>query len=400
MSNQVRLFYCFKRCRQRALEFWAAEQISINGGKMENLENLKTEIVTSVNGAQDIKALEEIRVAVLGKKGKITELMKGLGALSIEEKKEIGKNLNILKTEVEAALEAQKSILEAKELNAKLANETIDVTLPVRPENQGRIHPVSKIYEEVVSIFGQMGFEVAEGPDIEDQFHNFNALNMPANHPARQMQDTFYIPNPDSEDFDDSFVVRTHTSPVQIRTMENKKPPIRIIAPGRTYRSDYDATHTPMFHQVEGLVIDKNITLAHLKGCLYDFVKAFFELDEIPVRYRPSYFPFTEPSAEMDIGCKKSKTELKIGAGTDWLEILGCGMVHPNVLRAGGIDPDEYQGFAFGVGIDRLAMLKYGIPDLRTFFESDVRWLKHYGFVPLDESSMTGGLSNNGGIAR
>ena len=245
-----------------------------------------------------------------------------------------------------------------------------------------------------------MGFEVAEGPDIEDQFHNFNALNMPANHPARQMQDTFYIPNTKSTDFDDSYVVRTHTSPVQIRTMENKKPPIRIIAPGRTYRSDYDATHTPMFHQVEGLVIDKSITMAHLKGCLYDFVKAFFELDDVPVRYRPSYFPFTEPSAEMDIGCLKSKSELKIGAGTDWLEILGCGMVHPNVLRAGGIDPDEYQGFAFGVGIDRLAMLKYGIPDLRTFFESDVRWLKHYGFNPLDFSSMTGGLSNNGGSAR
>ncbi len=367
---------------------------------MENLENLKSEIVASVNKAQNIKELEDIRVSVLGKKGTITELMKGLSALSVEEKKEMGKNLNILKSEVEKVLETQKSLLEEKELNAKLKNEAIDVTLPIRPENQGRIHPVSKIYEEVVAIFGEMGFDVAEGPDIEDQFHNFNALNMPANHPARQMQDTFYIPNPESQDFDDSFVVRTHTSPVQIRTMENRKPPIRIIAPGRTYRSDYDATHTPMFHQVEGLVIDKNITLAHLKGCLYDFVKAFFELDDIPVRYRPSYFPFTEPSAEMDIGCKKTKTELKIGAGTDWLEILGCGMVHPNVLKAGGIDPNEYQGFAFGLGIDRLAMLKYGIPDLRTFFESDVRWLKHYGFVPLDESSMTGGLSNNGGIAR
>ena len=367
---------------------------------MENLENLKTSTLAAIAAAADLKALDDIRVGVLGKKGAVTELMKGLSALSAEEKKEMGKGLNVLKTEIEAALEARKEALAEAELNARLARETIDVTLPVRPENQGRIHPVSKIYEEVVAIFGEMGFEVAEGPDIEDQFHNFNALNMPANHPARQMQDTFYVPNPDSADFDDSYVVRTHTSPVQIRTMEAKRPPIRIIAPGRTYRSDYDATHTPMFHQVEGLVIDKNITMAHLKGCLYDFVKAFFELDEIPVRYRPSYFPFTEPSAAMDIGCKKSKTELKIGAGTDWLEILGCGMVHPNVLRAGGIDPDEYQGFAFGVGIDRLAMLKYGIPDLRTFFESDVRWLKHYGFVPLDESSMTGGLSNNGGAAR
>ena len=367
---------------------------------MENIENLKKELVTEIEAAQDLKALEEARVAITGKKGKLTAMMKDLSSLSVEEKKEMGKNLNLLKAEVEKALDQRKSTLEEKALNEKLATETVDVTLPVRPETQGRIHPVSKIYEEVVAIFGQMGFSVAEGPDIEDQFHNFNALNMPANHPARQMQDTFYIPNPDSDDFDDSYVVRTHTSPVQIRTMENQQPPIRIIAPGRTYRSDYDATHTPMFHQVEGLVIDKNITMAHLKGCLYDFVKAFFELDEVPVRYRPSYFPFTEPSAEMDIGCLKTKNELKIGAGNDWLEILGCGMVHPNVLRAGGIDPDVYQGFAFGMGIDRLAMLKYGIPDLRTFFESDVRWLKHYGFNALDEASMTGGLSNNGGANR
>lgn len=367
---------------------------------MENMESLKTELLTEINTAQDMKTLEEVRVAITGKKGRLTAMMKDLGSLSVEEKKEMGKNLNILKAEVEKALENQRAKLENIELNAKLAAETVDVTLPIRPEAQGRIHPVSKIYEEVVAIFGQMGFSVAEGPDIEDQFHNFNALNMPANHPARQMQDTFYIPNPESNDFDDSYVVRTHTSPVQIRTMEKQQPPIRIIAPGRTYRSDYDATHTPMFHQVEGLVIDKNITMAHLKGCLYDFVKAFFEVDDLNVRYRPSYFPFTEPSAEMDIGCLKTKTELKIGAGNDWLEILGCGMVHPNVLRAGGIDPDVYQGFAFGVGIDRLAMLKYGIPDLRTFFESDVRWLKHYGFTPLDESSMTGGLSNNGGAGR
>ena len=365
-----------------------------------NMENLKAELVAGINQAADMKALEELRVAILGKKGKITEMMKTLGALPQEEKIAMGKNLNILKSEVEKALNAQKSALETQELNARLAAETIDVTLPVRPEQQGRLHPISQIYEEVVAIFGQMGFEVAEGPDIEDQFHNFNALNMPANHPARQMQDTFYIPNPDSADFDDSFVVRTHTSPVQIRTMEKNKLPIRVVAPGRTYRSDYDATHTPMFHQIEGLVIDTNITMAHLKGCLYDFIKAFFEVDEIPVRYRPSFFPFTEPSAEMDIGCLKTKTELKVGAGTDWLEVLGCGMVHPNVLRAGGIDPDKYQGFAFGLGLDRLAMLKYGIPDLRTFFESDVRWLKHYGFVPLDMASMTGGLSNNGGAAR
>ena len=383
MSNQVRL-----SC------------ILNYGGKMENIDNLKTDTLAAIAKAADLKALDDIRVSVLGKKGAVTELMKGLAALSAEEKKEMGKNLNILKSEIEKALEIRREALAEAELNAKLAGETIDVTLPIRPEHQGRIHPVSKIYEEVVAIFGQMGFDVVDGPDIEDQFHNFNALNTPANHPARQMQDTFYIPNPESTNFDDSYVVRTQTSAVQIRTMEKRQPPIRIIAPGRTYRSDYDATHTPMFHQVEGLVIDKKTTFANLKGCLYDFVKAFFELDELPVRYRPSYFPFTEPSAEMDIGCKKSKTELKIGAGDDWLEILGCGMVHPNVLRSGGIDPDEYQGFAFGVGLDRLAMLKYGIPDLRTFFESDIRWLKHYGFVPLDTASMTGGLSNNGGSAR
>ena len=370
------------------------------GNFMENLEELKSQILQNISSATDLKALDDVRVSVLGKKGTITEKMKTLGSLPLEEKIAAGKALNVLKSAVEAAIDEKKQELETVELNRKLANERIDVTLPIRNEVQGRIHPVSKIYEEVVAIFGQMGFEVAEGPDIEDQFHNFNALNMPANHPARQMQDTFYVANPDSSDFDDSFVVRTHTSGIQIRTMEAKKPPIRIIAPGRTYRSDYDATHTPMFHQVEGLVIDKTTNMAHLKGCLYDFVKAFFEIDDIKVRYRPSYFPFTEPSAEMDIGCKKGKGELKIGEGDDWLEILGCGMVHPNVLRAGGIDPDEYQGFAFGVGIDRLAMLKYGIPDLRTFFESDLRWLKHYGFVPLDTSSMTGGLSNNGGLSR
>lgn len=367
---------------------------------MENLQQLENDLLQQISAAADIKALEDVRVSALGKKGIITEKMKSLGTLPLEEKISAGKILNVLKTNVEKAIENKKMGLEKQELDKKLATERVDVTLPVRPETQGRIHPVSKIYEEVAAIFGQMGFDVAEGPDIEDQFHNFNALNMPANHPARQMQDTFYIANPDSPDFDDSFVVRTHTSGIQIRTMESKNPPIRIIAPGRTYRSDFDATHTPMFHQVEGLVVDKTTSMAHLKGCLYDFVKAFFEVDNIKVRYRPSYFPFTEPSAEMDIGCRKGKDELKIGEGDDWLEILGCGMVHPKVLLACGIDPDEYQGFAFGMGIDRLAMLKYGIPDLRTFFESDLRWLKHYGFVPLDTSSMTGGLSNNGGLAR
>ena len=369
---------------------------------MSDIEVIKKEIEAQIANATDAKMLDDVRVGALGKKGQITELLKTLGSLPMEERIALGKQVNQAKAELETMISAKKEELENKLLDEKLKKEVVDITLPCRPETQGRIHPVSKVYEEIVAIFAQMGFEVAEGPDIEDQFHNFNALNTPPNHPARQMQDTFYINNDVTKEFDmdAAYVVRTQTSSVQIRTMEKKQPPIRIIAPGRTYRSDYDATHTPMFHQVEGLVIDKKTTMADLKGCLYDFVKAFFELDELPVRYRPSYFPFTEPSAEMDIGCLKTKDELKIGAGTDWLEILGCGMVHPNVLRAGGIDPEEYQGFAFGMGIDRLAMLKYGIPDLRTFFESDIRWIKNYGFTPLDFSSMTGGLSNNGGLAR
>ena len=278
------------------------------------MENLKKEIIAKIEGATDIKSLEDIRVQVMGKKGQITEMMKNLGSLSIEEKKEQGAKLNILKTEVEQALVNKKESLEATELNAKLSTEKVDVTLSARPIQNGSIHPVSQIYEEVVAIFGQMGFAVAEGPDIEEDFYNFTALNMPQNHPARQMHDTFYLPKTadGSKDIDESYVIRTHTSTVQIRTMEKQQPPIRIIAPGRTYRSDYDATHTPMFHQVEGLVIDKNITMAHLKGCIYDFIKAFFELDELTVRYRPSFFPFTEPSAEMDIRCQKGKGELKI----------------------------------------------------------------------------------------
>lgn len=359
------------------------------------MEQMKLQIIEKINQTKDIKALEEIRVSVLGKKGSITEMMKSLGGLSIEEKKEQGAKLNVLKQEVEKALAGAKEKLEEAELNHKLLNEKIDVTLPVRPEARGAIHPVSQIYEEAVAIFGQMGFMVAEGPDIESDFYNFTALNLPDNHPARQMHDTFYLPKTygGSAEIEDSYVIRTHTSPVQVRTMEKQQPPIKIIAPGRTYRSDYDATHTPMFHQIEGLYIDKNVTMADLKGCLYDFVKAFFEVDEIKMRYRPSFFPFTEPSMEVDIGCKKGKGELKIGEGEDWLEVLGCGMVHPNVLKASGLDPLEYQGFAFGLGLDRFAMLKYGIPDLRTFFESDVRWLAHYGFDPLQKPSMTGGLS-------
>ncbi len=369
---------------------------------MGNIDSLKYEILKAIENATSLPELEEIRVFALGKKGSITGMMKDLGSLSIEEKKEAGKILNVVKDEILLAIETKRILLENIALNKKLASEKIDITLPIRTETLGRIHPISQVFEEVVAIFGSMGFSVAEGPEIEDDFHNFTALNLPLNHPARQMHDTFYLPSDANgdKDIDSSYVLRTHTSPVQIRTMENNQPPIRIIAPGRTYRCDYDATHTPMFNQIEGLVIDKKTSMADLKGVLLEFIKSFFELDEIPTRYRPSFFPFTEPSAEMDIGCSRANGELKIGEGNDWLEILGCGMVHPNVLKAVNIDPEEYQGFAFGLGLDRLAMLKYGIPDLRTFFDSDLRWLKHYGFIPLDIPSVTGGLSSNGGAVR
>ncbi|MBY0432393.1 MAG: phenylalanine--tRNA ligase subunit alpha, partial [Rhodospirillales bacterium] len=307
-----------------------------------------------------------------------------------EERKQAGQRLNTIKDSVAAAIEARKAALEEAALDQRLARERIDVTLPPRPETIGRVHPISQTMDEVTAIFGAMGFEVAEGPDIEDDFHNFTALNFPSGHPARLMHDTFFLPERGDGE---RFLLRTHTSPVQVRTMRNRKPPIRIIAPGRTYRCDSDMTHTPMFHQVEGLVIDTTATMAQLKGCLTEFIRQYFEIDDVPVRFRPSFFPFTEPSAEMDIGCSRAGGELKIGAGADWLEILGCGMVHPNVLRHCGIDPAEYQGFAFGMGIERIAMLKYGIPDLRTFFESDLRWLKHYGFLPLDVPTLSGGLT-------
>jgi phenylalanyl-tRNA synthetase alpha chain len=287
-------------------------------------------------------------------------------------------------------IDAQKAILEGEALDKRLLEETIDVTLPVLDKPLGRIHPVSQVMDEIAEVFADMGFAVAEGPDMEDDFHNFTALNIPPEHPARQMHDTFYLPE-DAEG--NRKVLRTHTSPVQIRTMQNQKPPIRIIAPGRTYRSDSDATHTPMFHQVEGLVIDEGTHMGHLKGTLEAFVKAFFEVDNVTMRFRPSYFPFTEPSAEVDIKCSFKDGELHIGDGDDWLEILGCGMVNRKVIEHCGLDGDKYQGFAFGCGIDRLAMLKYGMTDLRAFFDNDMRWLKHYGFLPLDLPSIAGGLS-------
>lgn len=338
---------------------------------------LLSDALSAIQSAASSAALEELRVAWLGKKGRITEELKTLGALEPEARKIKGAELNEIKNKITEALDAKKESLAGAELNARLANETIDVTLPATPTPAGRIHPVTHVIGEISTIFAQMGFTSAFGPDIEDDYHNFDALNIPAHHPARQMHDTFYLTPQNGQ----QPVLRTHTSPVQIRTMKAGKPPFRFIAPGSTYRCDSDLTHTPMFHQVEGFVVDKNINMGHLKGCLSEFLKAFFELDQVPVRFRPSFFPFTEPSAEVDIGCKRSRDELKIGEGNDWLEVMGCGMIHPNVLKNCGIDPNEWQGFAFGMGVERLAMLKYGIPDLRTFFESDVRWLEHYGFA-------------------
>lgn len=357
---------------------------------MQDVEKLKAEILAEVTLAQDQDSLEQIRVANLGKKGRVSELMRGLGKMTPEERSQMGPLLNGLKDEVGDAVAARRAHLLDEAMEARLAEEHVDVSLPVDGHASGTVHPVSQVTDEITEIFAEMGFRVAEGPDIEEDFYNFTALNIPPEHPARQMHDTFYLPpKPGGE----RKVLRTHTSPVQIRTMLAGEPPFRVIAPGRTYRCDSDQTHTPMFHQVEGLVIDKNTHMGHLKGCLETFCKAFFEVDELPMRFRPSHFPFTEPSAEVDIGCSRSDGEVRIGAGDDWLEILGCGMVHPKVLEHVNLDPDIYQGFAFGIGIDRLAMLKYGIPDLRTFFEPDLRWLRHYGFSPLDVPTLGQGIS-------
>ena len=357
-----------------------------------DIAKLKEELSGMVSAANDLQALETARVTALGKKGRITDLMKTLGSMDPETRKSTGAALNLLKDEIAALIEKQETALKKQALAEKLSGETTDVTLPVRSERKGHIHPISQTMEELITLFADMGFSVAEGPDIEDDFHNFTALNFPPGHPARQMHDTFYLPDDADEKGEAAKkLLRTHTSTVQIRHMTQNKPPIRIICMGRVYRSDYDMTHTPVFHQMEGLVIDKETNMGHLKGCLMDFVRNYFEIDNLPVRFRPSFFPFTEPSAEMDIGCDRSGGGLKIGTGKDWLEILGCGMVHPNVLKNCGIDPNEYQGFAFGMGIERIAMLKYGIPDLRTFFEGDVRWLDHYGFDPLNRPNRATG---------
>ena len=355
-----------------------------------SLVTLEQDILAQIAAASDEAAIETLRVAALGKKGSISERMKGLGTLGPGERREAGAALNLLKDKVTEALGTRKTVLRDAALEARLVSERIDVTLPVRPQVSGTVHPVSQVWEEVVQIFGDLGFAVAEGPHIEDDFHNFDALNMPPEHPARQEHDTFFFnEKPDGS----RMLLRTHTSPVQIRTMLASKPPIRIIAPGRTFRCDSDMTHTPMFNQVEGLLIDETTTLANLKWILTDFCKAFFEVDDVKMRFRASHFPFTEPSMEVDIQYSRDGGQLKIGSGDKWLEILGSGMVHPNVIRAGGMDPEKVQGWAFGMGIDRIAMLKYGIPDLRAFFEADLRWLRHYGFKALQVPTLAGGLS-------
>ncbi|BAT59803.1 phenylalanine--tRNA ligase alpha subunit [Variibacter gotjawalensis] len=359
---------------------------------MSDIASLQTEILGAITAAKDEAALEQVRIAALGKSGSVSALLKTLGAMTPDERKAKGPAINALKDEVNTALLTARTALKDAALDAKLVNDTVDVTLPVRenPAEQGRIHPISQVIDELTTIFADMGFAVAEGPDIETDDYNFTKLNFPPDHPAREMHDTFFFkPKEDGS----RMLLRTHTSPVQVRTMLSQKPPIRVIIPGRTYRMDSDQTHTPMFHQVEGLVIDKSANLGHLKWILREFCKAFFEVDDVKMRFRPSFFPFTEPSLEVDIQCRRDKGEIRFGEGDDWLEILGCGMVHPNVLRNCGLDPDEYQGFAWGMGIDRIAMLKYGMPDLRAFFDADVRWLSHYGFRPLDFPTLAGGLS-------
>lgn len=369
---------------------------------MENAGKLREELLAAVDAASDLASLDAVRVDALGKKGRITSMMKGLGGLDPDERKAMGQALNQVKGAVADAIEAKKAAMETAALNTRLMDERVDVTLTPRPEPSGRIHPISQTIEEIVAILGEMGFQVVEGPDIEDDWHNFTALNIPEEHPARQEHDTFYLPAAEGADAGaagdrDRFVLRTHTSPVQVRTMQAGKPPFRVIVPGRTYRSDYDATHSPMFHQVEGLLVDEHTHMGHLKGCLQDFCRAFFGVEDLPVRFRPSYFPFTEPSAEVDIGYVKEGASIRIGRakGEDqrWLEVLGSGMVNPRVLENCGVDTTTYQGFAFGMGVERLAMLKYGIPDLRTFYESDLRWLRHYGFASLDQPSLVGGLN-------
>jgi len=356
------------------------------------MDDLKSKYLSLIGDAADEAAIEDLRVQAVGKKGEISLQMRALGRMTPQERQVAGPALNALKDEINSALAAKKMALADAALDARLRDEWLDVTLPSRARAQGSIHPISQVTEEVTAIFSDMGFRVAEGPQIESDWYNFDALNIPGHHPARAEMDTFYTHRAEGDDRP-PHVLRTHTSPVQIRSMEATGAPTRIICPGRVYRADYDQTHTPMFHQIEGLAIDRDISMANLKWVLEEFVKSYFEVDHVDIRFRASHFPFTEPSAEVDIRCSWEGGTLKVGEGDDWLEILGSGMVHPKVLQAGGIDPAEWQGFAFGLGIDRIAMLKYGIPDLRAFFDSDLRWLRHYGFAALDQPTLHGGLS-------
>ena len=357
---------------------------------MTELTALETELLAAVAEAADLSAIEALRVAELGKKGRVALKMRELGAMTPEQRQVMGPALNGLRDRLAEAITARKALIEDQTLDARLEQERLDMTLPARVARVGGLHPVMQVFEELAAIFAEMGFTAAEGPDIEDDFHNFTALNIPPDHPSRSMHDTFFF---QADAKGARKLLRTHTSPVQIRTMKQGKTPIRIIAPGRVYRCDWDATHTPMFHQLEGLVIDEATHMGHLKGTLMQLISSFFEVDSPKVRFRPHYFPFTEPSAEMDVQCDRSGSVLKIGEGKDWLEILGCGMVHRNVISACGLDPERYQGFAFGLGVDRLAMLKYGMTDLRPFFEADTRWLSHYGFKPWLLPTLSGGLS-------
>lgn len=358
---------------------------------MTDIATLQSQAISAIDAAATLDAVEAVRIDLLGKQGSISALLKTLGQMSPEERQVQGPAINGLREAVTGAIAAKKSALEAAVLDARLATERLDMTLPAPDAPQGSVHPVSQVMDELAEIFADMGFAVAEGPEIEDDWHNFTALNIPETHPARAMHDTFYFPDDKAVD-GKKMLLRTHTSPVQIRTMLNQKPPIRIIAPGRVYRSDSDATHTPMFHQIEGLVIDKGIHLGHLKWTLETFLKAFFERDDVVLRLRPSYFPFTEPSAEVDVGYTVVNGKRVIGGSDGWMEVLGSGMVHPRVIESCGLDPNEYQGFAFGTGVDRLAMLKYGMDDLRAFFDGDLRWLKHYGFAALDVPTLSGGV--------
>ncbi len=354
---------------------------------MTDLSTLEQEIFSGFANIKSKTELENFKIEILGKKGKLSKLFQDLATIEKDKKKEFASEINILKSKVLDKFQNLTNQFDQEELEKKLQDQTVDVTLPGTNRPQGKVHPVSQVIDELTSIFAELGFSVAEGPDVENEYNNFTALNTPPNHPARDMHDTFYL------DESKNLLLRTHTSPVQIRTMLNSKPPFKIIAPGRTYRCDSDQTHTPMFHQLEGLYVDQNVTMADLRGCLDYFLKKFFEVNEIKMRFRPSHFPFTEPSAEVDIGYELKNGKITIGQGDKWLEILGCGMVHPNVLKNAKVDPSKYQGYAFGVGIDRLAMLKYGINDLRSFFESDVRWLEHFGFNANDVPSNYRGLS-------